>query len=390
MPETPSQSGPTSPPPSEELLLDYVEGLLSTANAAEARAALRAHPAVATRVEGMMRDREVMAGLPDLAAPSGLVGSALESAHADLEREALAGLAVGDDVLSHPPVVVTAQEGVLASFLRAPFIRPVAMAASVLLVVGLLGLWVSAVFDGFRPRPMPTGDFIEAEPTLADSTLSETRELQFADARAGRVPAAEAGMAFDVAAEHEPLTAVEAIELAREGRLAIRAQTRRFDDVQKQIGALAADHRQHIENQADVSRARWAIVDQLPTRTVAMIRDLPRFEPDYGLDPETGQPRMASSGPPLRMVQVEKPEGPTSSCTLDIRLEEDALLTALERMKLADSKYGQVEFIALDEPWAGFGDGADSGLSAWWTRPPAEWVPRARVPVVIEIGPSRE
>lgn len=87
--------------PTEDDLLDLVEGRLPSDRVAILRAALAEDRELLARVEAMVRDRRALrAEAPDRPrAPAGLVESAMERA----EREALLGPAAGDRVLTPSP-----------------------------------------------------------------------------------------------------------------------------------------------------------------------------------------------------------------------------------------------------------------------------------------------
>src|SRR6185436_12260234 len=142
---------------SELELLALVEGdgSLSAAREAEVRAMVAGDAKLARLVRGMRIDREALCALPRVTAPASL----LQHVEAAMEREALAGLVLGEPADSPLPVssVIVSRPGVLRKLWEESDqgVRRLAVAAALLLAAGA-GVWgVLSVLD-FERAPVRT------------------------------------------------------------------------------------------------------------------------------------------------------------------------------------------------------------------------------------------
>ncbi len=122
---------------SEQDILALVEGRLPRERVPQVRAALESDPALLARVQGMVRDRQVMASMPSRAqAPDGLIRAAIRQANEDRARGTVSSVPEtgewGDDIRreerglwSHRWKIVT---GLAATLLLATLVGVIAIA----------------------------------------------------------------------------------------------------------------------------------------------------------------------------------------------------------------------------------------------------------------------
>lgn len=226
-------------------LLAYVEGELPAARQGELAAFLESRPELRRTLNGMRRDRLILGEVGEAVAPEGLLDEAL----AVIEREALFG---GEGGVADPAPIPTVKSRPSLRF------QAFAMAAGFLLVAGGASYWISllvkpvpalpagpsqvAVADPEptldKPRialatptpptpvtseidvPMiPPGNDTEpaAEPVVADASVSNDETSSGADRPSG------------IGSRSYPVATIlpeRAVELALEGRLAIRLSPR--------------------------------------------------------------------------------------------------------------------------------------------------------------------
>lgn len=415
-------SGPHNVPspglPDEADLLAWVEGeaLSPEANAAVARALL-ADPALARRLELMRRDREVLCSLPRERAPRDLVAGVEAVLQPVLERELLLGLQNAEPAESVPVVSMVRPEkrGIFQTFLADRAGRRMALAASLLLVVGGATWWAAvsltgkpspikpiALNDGARARGLSNESAADAamatalaEPLAADSSaapdvpapeatpMAASGEESFG-AKEEAAPTRVASIEEVVGPVRTAMDAALAAELARERKLVVRVVSREAalaprrvcDRVRKELNSPA------IKLAAEVPPELTVALDvrplDVPRLSPAAAPEPPAFAGLEGVTPFIGPPA------PREAMVIEETE-PQPLYVVQARLDA-ATMTQL-RTSLERAGRDEVVFEERYEPLPLSSGGAPvltPQAVLWWSNPPAGWTSWGEVPVVIE------
>ena len=396
------ESGPIL---SEEALLDWVDGRVSSSDA-ELLAGASGRRGLASRVAQMQANKRALSALPLERAPADLGDRVVQA----LEREALLALSDGQPSGAIPiSTYQSPQRGRRRK--SAPAWRvPMAMAAGLALILGGVsfmaynvlrpanngGIGPIAQNDSNDPLPPevpampgPVGDALanamkadEGDPiamAASDGDPSRTRgsaEAMFAGADAAKAMAQSAP---------EPIDDGRALELARERRLAIQvrgASTRSLSLLAQNSGRvwtleqgmdegvkLAMDTRRQARYDAIAAIGRHAdgseIAMSADDRTQLALRSL------AGVAPLSIQPPA-----PFVIVPV-----PAITYTADLPEGTSSLLSL--KATLGARLGGSVSYVELDEPQP-IDPAAAAMRTLWWTEPTSAWSPRVRVPVYIE------
>ncbi len=221
----------------EHMLLAWVEDQLPAQQRARVEEALRARPALLGRLDAMRSDRHTLRSLGEERAPAYL----MESIEETLERDALLGLASGQDLLRSPPVstVVVRRPalGVMA-FIGSRAGRRLALAAAVALVAGA-AVWLGPQL--LSPAPAPREPVMIAQSELEAQAPEAAHPVEPAPPAPEPVIAAAPEPPAHSAIElpgPAPMRLDRAVALAAEGRLAIRVGVERYDIAMQRVAQL--------------------------------------------------------------------------------------------------------------------------------------------------------
>jgi hypothetical protein len=425
----------------ESDLLDYIEGRLPGARRVEVAGMLRQHPDLARLVAGMQDDRRALASLPVAAAPAGLA----ERVETQLEREALLGITgdarlagaqpagergaggVGGERPLRVSTLVPERPSIIARIWSSRAARPLAVAAALALIGGAA---VYTVFIAVRQIPIggpgagralaragdrdateheaipaPADTPGPADPRLAgvatgDSTSADAvgpdaPEVSAALAHADQPPKAGADRPPD---ESPAITPARALQLAREGRLAVVVRCVDPDLAVKRVERLAAAIRAESGpvDAARLARLEPAALAPSIAPLAALWTPRPSRAPAGAADPATLAGDRAAPEPGLadRARHGEGAGRPPLSAppVAAFTIEVDDAESSLAALRPALSTSGQTgprvtaRFVALSEPIEA-GPSLDPAAIVWWNAPPARWVVRWTVPIVVEGAP---
>lgn len=380
MNERPSNPAPQKPPHGiidEGQLLDWIDGGLSpedqaTLEASSGRSGLR------SRVAQMQANARALRALAEEKAPPGL----RERVLAALERDALVAMERDGKSDAPPPISFSDHVATRDSARWSKRGPAFALAAGLLLLVGGAVYWSVLLFDHAKPTPRRDGPLAkgttpaEVEPgpmailTQPDAPIPETTISGRPESAAPTTLAA----AF-MGPPRPPMTSQRAMELAGEGRLAVRI----FSDNTRGLRQVEAAG-------AGKSGRDWRLSKTLPPAVTLALAGVPN---------NTGGPLMASAHAPAAtlIAPLLGPNAAFSMPTIDdplrrVRgayvLEVPADTESFERVEalFADSLQGRVELEELAEPVQLAP--ASPERVVWWTQAPTEWVPRVSIPVIVE------
>lgn len=295
---------------------------------------------------------------------------------------------------------------------RAP-VRQLATAAGLLMAVGA-GIWAVslavkygqqhagaggdsvAVLPGPHPRitlePAPTLPEEDLGPALADNGgVTPDAHPQATDggtAIAGNQPS-EPG---DIAPSAHPISAVEAVALAREGRLVLRVraidEARAGRDIDRLAATTAREMFWRPLQPWDLPEVALALRGPMPDVPFASAT-APK-KPDQVVDDQTS-PKPDPVEPIGRDAAVAHA---LSSADLrpvySVEMDENERDLAALAERLTRSKSHIAEFMALDTALPTLMPSTEPAAVLWWTRPPSGWTRRVTIPIVLEtIDPSR-
>lgn len=403
-----------------EALLGLVEGGLSGADAERLWASLP--PDLARGIEGMRRDRALLASLADHAAPEGLAGRILDQ----VEREALfeqpsaeesrALRAELDEITRStpviPPTVRPMRVHPAASRQVRAFPRPLAMAAGFLLVVG-----GSAVvwFQGVPPlskqapvametpeRPAPVRpeeprlaanlpETIDPEPTPVTEADVITEPVRVARAETTEPPRPGAPLGAEVAAATgmapsgpEPMSIERALTLARQGRLAIHIEAREPAQVRGRLAAMADEGRSsrgwRVIGRADEATARLATAS-LPTSSELETRRREALAAAFAVADAT--PAIATFAGNTAGAGSSRFDPRSEGGVFSLESALDPRTLELVSTLLKDRTGGSVRFVELGEAQRPSAPDLRVERVMWWTQPASGWSLKATIPVVV-------
>jgi hypothetical protein len=381
-------NSPTPPPLDEAAMLAWIEGRLSKIE--ESKLIKQARPGTPERVAQMQANRRALQNVRDERAPAELMDRVL----AALEREALVGLANGQDLFEHPPIsiaTVTKPKRRGWAQRNAPAL---ALAAGLALLLSGAVYWGSLLYKPSKPETHAKHNETSLPPASpeAPKTLAlndDTKELS-SPVASPNADAAKTAVEINDKPEAAPpaptMTPGRMLALARQGRLVMRVQSRDL----KNLAEIAA-----IENNAKIERS-WHLSSSVPDQVVAMI--VPKATPTAGSTPERTGPTMASAkdrtaalvtpliGPGAGMTwALSASTDPASRVRAKFLVDMPNNEKTLNQIKVlfADRLKAGVVFEELDEP-LNLPKVEDPETLLWWTLPPQQWVEHVTVPVVVE------
>ena len=420
-PPTPPTPTPAAPAPasgaaggldagplSEEQLIDLIDGVLPPPQA-QALLARAGRPDLSARVDAMRRDRLALRTLPDEAAPPELHDRIV----AALEREALVGLTQADPALP-PPAPRLVDPGVVEHtrshthrrrwWVGAP---ATAMAAGLaLLVVGgayfMSQGWRTAGPGASTAQRSPTGPIDPSfDPPMAEKSspagtlAADQAQPVGADqgaAAGSSMLARESAMprASELAGASAPtalptVDLARAVQLAAEGRLAVRVRSRDLSN----LPALERAGAQRTPARV------WRMSTGVPPHVLAAA--LPAVAPRAGDARAQREPLLATAA--LAAPYVGPGAAFSMMPSLAPRREDDPLANLrasylldlpqtqrgfdIVRAVFREQLRGEVQFLELPAP-AATPQLREAGEVLWWTRPSPQWTGRVTVPVFVE------
>jgi hypothetical protein len=373
---------PTPPPLNEDEMLLWVEGRLSRIDEWKLANTVR-RPGVARRVQQMQANRAALQSLADEKAPPEL----MERVMVALEREALLGLSQGESIGDPIPI---ARAKPKASSRRLDRYAPgLALAAGLVLLVAGAAYWSTLLFSN-QPLKRLAWD-TSSEPDLPlTPTPDGTTFAKAPDAATTAIDAMRSAPPVTVAAAEGPreIDAARALELAREGRLAVRVLSRNARSLPQ------------VEAAASVRSTRpWRLSRDVPATVVAAILPVPgsMFVGPPNRD-SIGSAAFAAANTARATLNLVTPMiGPGAAVQIpttpeplrrvrgtylaDVADSEQAM--TVMRSTLADRLDAQVVFEELLEPLE-MPQRLDAETLLWWTQPPSSWTRRVMVPLVVE------
>ncbi len=390
---------------SEESLLALLEGELSETRQREVLAALNQRPELFARVRGMARDRALLTDLCDVEAPPEVI----EAVNATLERAAL--FDAPDSFSDLPPAPIAMPRPRSGRNLS----RMLAMAAGVALLAGAAGFWAltrpgntRTAAPAIGPLAVNKTDSIVAPPPERAATPPEageaTRTAPLALATPNDEPAGAnslktggtptepvAPAAVDAprtaAPASEPVTVLasapitneRAVELACQGRLAVRVRSRSIGETIDSMDAIAsrAGDRSWRLCRANEPRqdAAQAGVAQLARNDTARAAREKQEGAVASATPGFGDVRVSESR------QDRKAVGEPHPYFASVALTPEALGSL--RNAIESSTDARVVFEEIEGPVQPAST-IDESEPLWWEDSPTRWVPWTDVFVVVE------
>lgn len=384
-----SPNDPTRPNDSlisEDVLLDWAEGRLTPQQVADF-AAQSGRVGLADRMVQMQADRATLRSLPMLKAPPVLMDRVM----AALERESLVGLASGQPLEDHPPISLADYRAKRSA--RSVWPMRMAVAAGLTMLVGGAGyLAVQSFAPPHRSKSITDPIAMNAtDPALEGTVVSDrsyapawpdVNAIALNDAPAAATESVEMKVAVSADAPPPIIDAARAAELAREGRLIVRAGPARADSIDN---LTARDRTWRISKaipQTMTDAVTRLAADRAPlSRTImADSRDSRSRAEREALIVTSLAPMIGPGAAHSFMANSAAPTAPAAyMCeSVDSPAALEGLKAGLEaRLKTSIS----FEELAEPLPPAAPRDGADV---LWWTKGPGAWVTRVNVPVLVD------
>lgn len=389
-------------------LIDMVDGTVPAEREWVVIDALQTWPALALLVKQLRMDRLGLSALAD--APETAPANMMEAIEARLDRQALSELVHEAEEASAPIAISRVQpigsgtgRGVIRLIAESVWARRLATAASITIVGGLGVLGVRELLRQW-PRlpgtvPVATGNGGNAPaPALAP-------KIEVADAGEAPAPPIDRPSGPDLAAapapsdatptageDDRPLTAAEALALAREGRLVVTVRTTKLEGTLKQLESMS-----RASASTDM---RWRSQDlsNLPSELAMLAVPLPdpALDPRPPMDPTfvgpERPPAMASdgAGSPGVLLPQTRPEGlafepahvrvraiRTVRMNAEVQRLED-LLSDLNVSKDAVAKFRALPTPIEDRP------SLDPESVLWWVSGSDGWTRKLTLPIVVE------
>lgn len=388
---------PDSRPLGEDQVLDWIEGRLSEAEAARLASA-SGRAGLETRVRQMQANRRVLMSLGEEVAPRQLADRVV----AALERDALLGLSRGASEPTTPIQIADHLDVSSAGPGRwSRAVPALALAAGLALLVVGGAYWSTLLFGGANKHgtgASPVGPLANAETETRAITpeapaVAMTKSAPAAPAPEVRPDEHEAVRTTATLASADNVSPVPApsidpataATLAREGRLVIR---------------VASGQPQRLTQMEAMGNGRglrtWRVYKDVPAKVATAVLAAVSAEPG---SPALVGPVMASDHPAAIASLLAPMVGPRAAFNISpprvtrhgaeitgsylLELPADALSLASVAATIGDTLKGEVRLEALPESISpDLATEADGML--WWNQPPAQWTPRAAVPLVIE------
>ncbi len=376
-----------------EDVIDLVDGRLPKSREAVVIDAISRQPRLGALIKQLRDDRDGLALLQHEHAPAGML-SGIESR---LQTQALRELASAEAQIDAGIPVSTVEHvgpGALRILLESVWARRLATAASLAIIAGLAVAGARhLVKTGTFHWPYGIADRSTQEQVVpSDPTPAPAPEPT---AIAGGTPAGGDTQTIASPAPADrpaPITLAQAMDLAREHRLAIVVRT-----LDTAAGVSAVRHVDAVARGAGLGRdGPWTVVqEQSAAPALAALWtpavDVPGLPgPMRDGDPSSPNPTVVAGdhggSPPSGDQDV--PSVPASKLVVkamyvvSVTPSERAIETLRESLTIGGGD-AHIAFRALAEPVL-------AELSAqprdvlWWSGSPADWLPRRRVPVIIE------
>ncbi len=433
---------------SEADLLDLVEGRLHGERRAAVEAALtrQGDPALARLVRGMSADHAALVTVAREFTPAEPSRELVEKAVARAERELAAEVAsagerwvLGNDIeepeTSYIPVStvqpVRGREGVLASFFNGVLARRFAVAAGVLLAVGV-GAWgVIAIGSAIWPSRVAPGGLGAGGVAVDDREPDEsTPRVALNGGGSGQTPLKattsinpameESGVVIAMGGDSPLVKKIEptrTLALAQEGKLVLKvwAMPGRGYEAALRCDALANRQGRGGGDEHATSTARWGIgyddPASLPPAYAALAR--PTFV-DTSRSPAPSLPTYAGDKPGAASTPTPSVQPPRNGDArqggnlwgvrrvylVEVEATPEALAAFLADMEamqgdlddttavdtIGEPKVLGVNYVESEAPIpvASSPNTSDADQLFWWNAPADRWVRRVVVPVVVE------
>lgn len=357
-----ARSNSTHLPPglTEELLVDYVDGVLGPAESARVAGLVASDARLRALVAGMASDKAALARAPEPRPPADL----LERVQAVLEREALLGLSEGER--GTPRLRIATSDGpALSSRLGEAWARawrPLALAAGLALVASG-GVYWARIFAASAPGPKPEALVARGPEDASTGPVANIAAVDEPPAVAKLAVASEAvAQASLMQAEAPPPAGVDAArgaELLRAGRLVIRVETG------EEPGPMLPG----------ISRRGPVMAMAGPSRAL-------NASPRVPMRPDWSEPRVELAGLSLSGPVAGPPLPRASVRRVVVRVADSPAALEALRASLERRYGGRVVFEESAGPAAPALDAADL---VWWSGPSSGWSRRLPAPVdVIE------
>lgn len=384
------QLGPPTGPSGvdDAVLLAWVEGTATAAEAEAVRLGMIADPALALLLEGMKSDRARLELLGDLAPPPGLVEGAMarfdamstidSGVLAEISGSGVHEIRVSREVPSHRRY--WKRDRVL-----------LAIAAVVAVVSGVTwwGLQPSSVSKIKGTGPIATESGVVPLPNSPNIALDPVRTLGAQPANELVEPTAvEIRMATLDKSPELPLIIAPIltdptdrwIRAAREGRLAIVVTARRAETVESSMASLVS---------ASGGSRPWKLSDRVPDAVKIALAKPP---PPRPAAKEPAPLLVASADHAERRLPIvqspqpttTQPSAPSAIVCVGSFTPTASGIDSLRSALL--EQVGTVSFVELDAPLVSQTEPAATTPDSviWWTLPATRWVPWVDVPVIVE------
>lgn len=381
------RSDNTAGPLTEEQIVDWIDGNVSADEASRlARASGR--PDLAARVAQMQRQKSVLASLDDERAPAELYDRVM----AAVERDVLLGIAQSASPNIVEPRLRLAGEtesvGSRASRVVQGNLPRLALAAGLMLMVAGLAYFGSVAWKAVKtpvaPNVVDNGGGVPSGTEIAiNDTTPGNGERAMTNAP-GEAAAAKSAASSETALAAAPDTGLRevsidrAVELAEEGRLAIRVLAQKPENLTR------------IERDVSKPRAerQWRMTSTVPAQIVAAVvparktTEGPALASDHRnalallgpyLGPGAALSMVTAAADPLARVKG------TFLVDVPATREQLGVVAAVFKNQLNARVVFEELPTVLDMPMS-----PQVQDVLWWTQPPSQWVSRATVPVVVE------
>ncbi|GJQ28955.1 MAG: hypothetical protein HBSAPP03_08390 [Phycisphaerae bacterium] len=367
---------PTNPDPRKPLdegqLLDWIDGRLTADETARLQST-SGRDGLATRVAQMQANARALRSLPMEKAPAGL----RERVLAALERDALVAMERQSQSADAPPISFADHVDIHRGTPWARRGPGFALAAGIVLLMAGGVYWSTLLFDHTKPTPGHTREntstVIATAPTAEVGPLALAEPADQGMARSELIPETSSVARAFVGPPLPPMSRERAVELAGEGRLAVRVFTNNARGL-RQVEAAGSGR----------AGREWRLSKTLPPAVTLALATPPT---DGLVMASATDPAAAMIAPllgPNAAFAMPRPDDPLRRVRGAYVLEVPAAESALEQVEqvFAQSLQGRVELEELPEPIAL--TPATPERVVWWTQPPTEWVPRVAIPVIVE------
>lgn len=395
---------PESRPIGEEQLLDWIDGRLPASEMARLEAS-SGRQGLGDRVRQMQANRRALRSMPLERAPHELMDRVVQA----LEREQVLGSwqdnRIDPDHPSAPATIVEELAPISIEEYRSTtppaWIPRLAMAAGVALLLAGGAYWAVLLTAPTGPRPSDTsGSLASADaspqaPALAtNETFGTLQTGPAASDMTGTAGVMSDGTALATAAPAPSATsttsttvatASEGLDLAAQGRLILR---------------VLASPATRLASVGSSNANAWSLSREVPAHVaLAVLASRTITEPDPSLEGPAMPATLAASAEARRLItplvgpaaafstlatmttQRAELASIASTLILDVAPTEEAL----EEARAGLSRALGAEVVLERAPLAiSVPASTDPARVLWWTKPPATWTPKLRIPVIVE------